>query len=562
MFKRRKNKHLYLDSIQCLQKMALDEWIDNLPWTNMGETTRIFNAFLAEFNKATLSIQHRIEAMEIIAHPGGEIIDHLTRQLVARSLPLHPKSQLIFQLSLHLLNQLLFSYKVIVRDLGRNKNTGNGSQLLQAILSAIMISEQIFLLCGRLHTPASPNFWHDLHTLHEYKSHYSPIFTQNTEKPLSANIDSIYFRINILAIADPITMKLGELNKLDSYLKLNPCTIPITRSVPDKNQNRFIFIIGKNRNTLPQPLVKTNQVNVTEKCCYLTLDDCLNEFSKKDDIEARLLRIKIMKNAIRADDRISKTSTADLEIGFKKIIESLKREDQNNTPDKQENSLKEPLFSFDPNWEIVPHENQWLNRSERLAVNLTAPSSLDTKKNSNDIAKDSTWRIKNISPGGACLLWQHEIPTKIQIGELISYIILGSRKKLATIKWMQYLPGQGLYIGIQNISTQFILASIRRDPHVLLKKPEITDGLIVYNLNDTSTINSIIVQERLDLQGKKIQVTAKNRTFEMLLAKRIHFSTMYQQYRCIVDTHPTSSANQDSVPNKSEHNFDSLWEKL
>jgi len=96
---------------------SVRHWLAQLPLANPGATARLLMSALRELNQLHIDPQQRIDALELLREPIGEIVATLDKQVLGDSFPLPPLKQQIGQLAQDFEHELALGYCAAVYDL-------------------------------------------------------------------------------------------------------------------------------------------------------------------------------------------------------------------------------------------------------------------------------------------------------------------------------------------------------------------------------------------------------------------------------------------------------------
>ena len=147
---------------------SLRQWLAQLPLANPGATARLLISALREMNQLRIDPQQRIDALEMLREPIGNIVAGLGRQVLGDSFPLPPQKQQLGQLARDFEHELALGYCAAIYDLCAPAGAVpflRGKSVALALTRAIQhrggCLYQVYL---RYHAPP-PGAWQNLHDL-------------------------------------------------------------------------------------------------------------------------------------------------------------------------------------------------------------------------------------------------------------------------------------------------------------------------------------------------------------------------------------------------------------
>lgn len=96
---------------------SLRRWLAQLPLANPGATARLLLSALRETNQLRIEPQQRIDALEVLREPIGNIVAVLVKQVLGDSFPLPPQKQQLGQLAQDFDHELAVGYCAAIYDL-------------------------------------------------------------------------------------------------------------------------------------------------------------------------------------------------------------------------------------------------------------------------------------------------------------------------------------------------------------------------------------------------------------------------------------------------------------
>ncbi|HEY7872950.1 MAG TPA: hypothetical protein VIC31_09565 [Rudaea sp.] len=147
---------------------TLRQWLAQLPLANPGATARLLISALREMNQLRIDPQQRIDALEMLREPIGNIVTGLGRQVLGDSFPLPPQKQQLGQLAQDFEHELALGYCAAIYDLCAPAGAVpflRGKSVALALTRALQhrggCLYQVYL---RYHAPP-PGAWQNLHDL-------------------------------------------------------------------------------------------------------------------------------------------------------------------------------------------------------------------------------------------------------------------------------------------------------------------------------------------------------------------------------------------------------------
>ena len=166
MFHKKNNKQHKVSSEMSAQMnlrsaAKASKWVEKLPLTDMGETTRQLYIGLVGLNKEPISPQTRIDVTEILLPYVKMSLDNLGRHFQNRSFPLPERSQKIFDLKQSILMELAGSYQLAALEM-LTKGTLSKKKVLLSIGRAMKYMTLVLMNGYEVYVKQHKNIWNDI----------------------------------------------------------------------------------------------------------------------------------------------------------------------------------------------------------------------------------------------------------------------------------------------------------------------------------------------------------------------------------------------------------------
>lgn len=578
---------------------ALRRWLKDLPLVDMGETTRRFYNGLLQLNRHELPPQQRIEDMELMRETARHVLDHLNMQLIARSLPLPPKGDKILRLMLTLHKELSSGYKLALRD---DAQAGSLNPALTALATqrAMFYMGGIFLRSSQMYEPEPAGLWHDIHRLYAFAEARDvaerAVGSGKRDARPPSSVEQTYIRVVLLALCLPHTLRRGEIERLNAFFAKHTELVTISRlPTPDARNGVYLANLELDR---PPAYMVLGEAPTMHSVRAFNLSKLLDHLRDKTRPESAIvadqgalspdLIRRIFKNLTNSSKRRFARSDRDemiyAAIGISQINRAIDAD-----PDLPPRGLRpaasgmdvspglydlqtiasdqggaNPQDRDDPNttakdlWGLVVNDSLWEQESAESLQQKPQPTAPILDDHSTPDAWAS-WHVCNATPGGFGILWDSDQPTRAQVGEIIALREgEGSHSvwRAGVIRWMHFVSGRGLEVGVQLLASQCHRASLRPDG-THLKSDHLVDALLLPELDSRDCPGSLVVPHGPFHVGQTVIVHMGETAARLRLQERMEYSQSFTQYLCIPATD-----DKHTPPPHSNDSFESLWEKL
>ena len=150
-----------------LRPKSVDEWLDNLPRGNVGETARQIFEALVESNRFKYSYQHRLHFLESSRETIMYVTDAMKRHFVGIHAPLPIRNQKIAAATREIHYAMAMGYMICIENfLSHNLFFADSKQLSQLMQLAISSLDKALLTCYQTYAPYPAGIWSHLHRLY------------------------------------------------------------------------------------------------------------------------------------------------------------------------------------------------------------------------------------------------------------------------------------------------------------------------------------------------------------------------------------------------------------
>ncbi len=446
---------------------SIQQWLNDLPKANRGETARRLYFALQDINKATLSITSRLQIMELMRPSVHETSNALFGQHVKKTLSLSEKERKVAELAQVLQGLLLTGYKIAVSYLLSNTIDSQAKKsLIIAIHRAITDSSYILLRSYQLYTPPPARLWKELHALYiaaEQNGITQASFkNEESNQTLSVSIADSYKRCLLLSRARPNMLRQVELDQIFEILEKWTANATLE---PDITENSA-FAIDLTSDSAPVYSIDAEQGDSrhlmglnTQKLVALIAKTC--ERPARDSLPIKLLHHLLSSWGFKTDrdhNRIPTSGTITFAAGLSATHFYISGEQPFHTTLAAFNATQESSKadyqsqnSID-NWEQMPNASGANSRMFAAAGNVVLyDGDSANAKTSYPLIQAS---LVNVSPGGCCAKMQSPVPAQIQTGEIIAMRSpSGYQWMLAIIRWVKVEGDDEVIFGIQHLSS-------------------------------------------------------------------------------------------------------------
>lgn len=483
----------------------ISAWIDALPLANVEEAATSMRDALVRMNRSPIDTQVRYQIMEQMRTKALGIDKAMKKQREKTAFQPSERNRQLAALHGGLLEEIAHAYKRILVDLLKQGDPGRVPQAM--IVTAHRVIEALtheLLEAYVAYSPEPEHIWGEVHRIYRFASqakiHLTPVPSGGGSGE-KETIDHVYRQMILLYLANPYHLMQGEIytlfNEIDHWIdgcKLTPIASgqEVAGSLyidPDQNQpplyaptNRpakplkgVSIDVSAASDLVSVPIKKLEQKRRAEKKGLSLIDRMRRDM---------LLRLKHAWEARRERDskRLNVFEPVEVMVGLGCSHHHLSGEGE-FAPEKTELKVaggKGPEGGLTLG---LMNENQ-----EQWATNAGAQMSLrssvfqgsdlggadvwdtvfETRQDTVDRTthydqqfrqkfNTTTWQQFDVSEGGISLSLGDTPQERIRVGEIIGYRTNAETPwSIGSVRWMQFLSGRGLSIGVRKITDRAV----------------------------------------------------------------------------------------------------------
>ena len=580
-----------------IRSKKVEQWLEDLPRANLGETARLIYNALNEVNQTSYSYNDRVRFLECMREPVQYITDSLKKHFIGVSYPLPEKNQKIAAATRELLAAMAIGYKITINDMLEKTQLFIDKKLLTTLLHrAIIYTGRTLLTSYQIYAPCAPNLWQELHKL------FSITETRKLENTSVADYQLLYHkkstilaeytRILLLALTSPYRLRQGEVSKVYNILEHWTKYCKMSHIEEYKNQDGGYFAVRLNRDAPPRSIALLSSSKCDPQQCRIINTEALSEYIRNEiqdtdeigtstfitgielsrpDLSHDLLRRLLVAWGIetkRGYSRTQKEEDVDVTIGLSLthqfISQSIKAKDSSsNTLFRNNQAQFESTIIDSVNddkadlWNMVyPHELHGFTPMLEEEINHAATD--------NSPYMDETWAIINESAGGYCLEYQTGMTAKAQVGELIGIRRKQQGKKqwtIGVIRWLKFSNTHSLRLGIEMLNPEVAAIGMRA-----ASSPDNTyqRTLMLPEIPAIRQPNTLITAASPWRVGNQVVINIMGKEKRIQLTAASQCTGLFSQFQfMLLDDHKKDEERADSSKNwEVDKDFTKIWSSM
>lgn len=482
-----------------LRPKSVEAWLSELPTANVSQTGKALFKALREVNHLKVKPAARLAFLELVRERVAYVITESRKNYKPREFPLPEGSRKSADLAIALVTEMAVGYCQIVQA-HLSKTFKVKPALLQAAthrairyLSAVLVERYV------LYEPSPNGIWRRIHALfklaEQQRLQHNGIRDELLQFGATQTVDHAYKQTLMLAAAGPYRMRHAE--AVDAYATLEAWA-PYVALVKagEAGAKEAVFQVELDRDLPPVPI--SAQANKHAHSRLLVTADAVKaieqsrerrhawwKFWKKPEPalsgmdEALVNRLMFSLGVLpkRQFNRQRYNTPVEVMVGLSHISRVLAEAhgmqmDEDNLSDASKHFHGRDLS--DPRSKRTQDVWQMLYPTELLSQLRKKDKDEEDESfeaHRHHDPESMGWRLLNISAGGYCLLSDPSQTTRAQVGEIVALREVDDAHhavwQTAAIRWMKYVPGEGLNVGLQ------VLAP---NPMPVLTQPETAPG--------------------------------------------------------------------------------------
>ena len=580
-----------------IRPKKVDQWLEDLPRANLGETARLIYNALNEVNQTSYSYHDRVRFLETMREPVQYLTDSLKKHFIGVSYPLPVKNQKIAAATRELLAAMAIGYKITINDMSGKTQLFIDKKLLTTLLHrAIVYTGRTLLTSYQIYAPCAPNLWQELHKLYSIaesrKHENTPIADFQLLYHKKSTIQAEYTRILLLALTSPYRLRQGEVNKVYNILERWTQYCKLSQIDEYKNREDGFFAVRLNHDAPPQSIALLSSSQCETQQCRIINTDALSEYIRNEiqdtdeigtstfvngvelsrpDLSHDLLRRLLVAWGIetkRGYSRTQKEEDVDVTIGLSAthqfICQHNKTKDDSldtlfrNNQAQFESTIIDSVNDDRPDlWNMVyPHELQGFTPLLEEEINHAA--------NNNAPPLEETWAIINESAGGYCLEYQKGKTAKAQVGELV-----GIRRKqqgksqwtIGVIRWLKFSNTRSLRLGIEMLNPEVAAIGMRTASS---HDNAYQRALMLPEIPAIRQPNTLITAPAPWRVGNQVTINILGKEKRIQLTAATQCTGLFSQFQFVLlDAHKNDNDRPDTLKSwEVDKDFTKIWSSM
>jgi len=283
---------------------ALQHWIAELPTANPGLATRLLHDFLVDFNTIGMSIQLRLDALELLKSSVHVIEDYLRSRLIQAGFPKEENDKKILSVLVSIEKEFTIGYWMVLKELTkRNVGWFQGKNAALAIQRCIKGLSSIIVSHFIMGMPIPDWVWIDLHSLYglsvKIKNSTTKVANDISQSNKASSPEDCYRQMLLLSLADPTGLMQKELLLVYSFIETIGSLVSLKKEPVNGQQIQCVILTDEDKAPHCQFEASAKNDSAT---LYLDFSKLFKAFTQKGKLinaaEARFSSMHVLKNNI------------------------------------------------------------------------------------------------------------------------------------------------------------------------------------------------------------------------------------------------------------------------
>lgn len=580
-----------------IRPKKLEQWVNDLPRANLGETARQIYKTLKDANKYNYSCADRTQFLETMREPVFYITDTMKKYFIGVNFPLSEKNYKVAVACREIFASMATGYLIALQDHQKGSALFSDSKLLRRLIHrALTMLGLVLLTSYRAYEPLPANIWAYINKLYDFAEKKKLLryeITDSTRDSVKeSTIEDQYLRILLTYLASPYRMRQGEVGKV--YKTLERWTRFVKLIPKGVETENGIFGVNLASNEPPRTLALTEEHGSDEHCRILDTQALANTIRneiqnnadmatttlpgldmQREEMSHDLLRRLLIAWGIipkRVFPRSDKQEAVQVTLGLSsshKIISDGDEQDHYYGQPSKDRFIKTATF----NAGTVENVNDQKRDVWDIVYPGAAPGSelsepdpqIDENRMKEDIAQRykhiETWAILNESAGGYCLRSDEQPDSNIQVGELVGIQRNAEGESwkwgIAVVRWMKHNKRDGLSLGVEMLNP--VASAIGIKSAFSDDQDEFRRTLMLPEIAAIRQPKTLITGPVPFRAGNQLVMRCLGKDIPIVLTKMLQNTGFFAQFEFdIVNSHEKPQPPKKSQPDKSD-DFDNVW---
>ena len=432
-------------------------WVDGLRATQIAQTSAILYRTVPELTRLKTDPETRFEMLEAVRPSVQHCIQGLTKEFLNQPVVLPDNAQKAAIVAQALQKYMVDGYVTCVRDIvTKSRQNARALDILtKSVHRSITGIGLVFLRNFQLYTPTPRGLWLLIHSLHRTGCYYElekkPVADAIFDLDTASSIDNSYVKVLLMATAGCSQINQKDVDTLFKAVSIWSSLVKLNKHIPQDGEN--LFIVNQSQDAPPGYKKRFTG----------------SEFDYVLEMDIRSLIAQLNKQGGNTGDIIATKGKSGLIKDFPESLLTHLLEVWVNVAERKQHRKNtravadiciglvdchyfiSDLTSFDS---FISQNSEASDWQSDIGRNFSTDLSRDKYGIGTTGPERPSFRVtvQNASSGGFCLLWQGEIPARIEAGEIVGLKEAGKRSwSVGVVRWIRQMK-KASQLGIQMLS--------------------------------------------------------------------------------------------------------------
>jgi hypothetical protein len=283
---------------------ALQNWVAELPTANPGLATRLLHDFIMDFNAIEMTIQLRLDALELLRPSVNIIEDYLRSRLIKTGFPKEENDKKILSVLISIEKEFTIGYWAVLKELTkRDVGWFQGKNAALAIQRSIKGLNSIVISHFIMGMPIPDWVWIDLHSLYslsvKIKNDTTKVPNGVDQSNKASSPEDCYRQILLLSLADPTGLMQKEILLVYGFIETIGFLVALKKEPMSGQQMQCVVLTDEDK--APHFQFEASAKN-DPAILYLDFTKLFNALKQKEKLintdVARFSSMHVLKNDI------------------------------------------------------------------------------------------------------------------------------------------------------------------------------------------------------------------------------------------------------------------------
>ncbi|MGR9071907.1 MAG: hypothetical protein ACU833_02465 [Gammaproteobacteria bacterium] len=240
------------EKLKSFKDMALQQWVDELPYANYGLAVQLFYDQIIEMNKTEMDAGFRLDAMEVLRPNFLGIQEYLRSRITKAGFPKTENEQKIYKVLSTLEKEFALGYWIIVKEFTKKSISWlKGRETALAVQRVVKGLSEFIVSSYLMRVPVADWVWIDLHSLFKLSVRINKsavkISDQSCSFGKSISIEDAYKQIILLSMVKPGGLRQKEILQIYRFIERFASSLLFEEKAVEGQKNQFVLLTDEDK---------------------------------------------------------------------------------------------------------------------------------------------------------------------------------------------------------------------------------------------------------------------------------------------------------------------------